>query len=88
MQTSVDFAEIGSRIRSARESAGIPGLEQFADKIRDKGCERPSGAKISRIETGVQPVPLDIIAAVADLTGIPERELRPDLASIFIEAAE
>lgn len=86
-----DLAAIGRRIREARERAGITSLEHFADQIRDSGCERPSGAKISRVETGVQPVPLDILGAVSTLTGIPENELRPDLAQLakrFTEAAE
>lgn len=87
----IDFGIIGQRIRDARAKAGISNLEQFADRIRENGCERPSGAKISRVETGVQPVPLDILGAVSTLTGIPETELRPDLATLakrFAEAAE
>lgn len=86
--TSHSIAAIGSRIRQAREHLGIASLEQFADRIRDKGCARPSGAKISRIETGIQPVPIDILSAVAELTEIPQRELRPDLAALFVGAGE
>lgn len=87
-QAPDSIAAIGSRIRLAREQLGITSLEQFADRIREKGCARPSGAKISRIETGIQPVPLDILSAVAELTEIPQRDLRPDLAALFTEAAE
>ena len=87
----IDLPAIGRRIRETRVKAGITSLEHFADLIRDSGCDRPSGAKISRVETGVQPVPLDILGAVSTLTEIPENELRPDLAQLarrFTEAAE
>jgi transcriptional regulator with XRE-family HTH domain len=76
------FAVIGARVRNAREQLGIKSLEQFADRIRDEGCERPSIAKLSRIETGVQPVPLDILEPLSALTKIPARDLRPDLVPV------
>lgn len=82
-----DLKAIGARIREARKRDRYS-LEQFADQIREHGCGRPSGAKISRVETGIQPVPLDILDAVASLTNIPTRELRPDLAARFVAAAE
>ncbi len=88
MNETFDIAAIGARIRAARMGAGITSLETFADLIRDSGYERPSGAKISRVETGVQPVPLDILDAVSTITKIPAKELRPDLAARFCEVVE
>lgn len=79
MQTN-HLADIGKRIRAARETAGLRTLDQFADRIRDSGCARPSVAKLSRIETGDQPVALDILPVISTLTGMAPAELRPDLA--------
>lgn len=61
-------------------------LDQLADRIKKLSRKRPSTAKLSRIETGIQPVPLDILEPLAKITGIPTRDLRPDLAKKF-EAA-
>lgn len=77
----------GERVRACRVGAKL-NLEEFADRIRDLGFDRPSTAKLSRIETGVQPVSLDILPALSELTGIPRRQLRPDLAERLNEAAE
>jgi transcriptional regulator with XRE-family HTH domain len=82
------FAVIGARVRNAREQLGIKSLEKFADRIGEKGGERPSTAKLSRIETGVQPVPLDILEPLSELTKIPARDLRPDLAKLLEEKTE
>jgi transcriptional regulator with XRE-family HTH domain len=78
--------EIGDRIRRARKDAGYRSLDQFADRIRDTGCDRPSVAKLSRIETGDQPVTLDILLALSELTGIDPWDLRPDVAAKFARA--
>lgn len=78
----------GGLIRSFRKEADLS-LEEFADRIREEGCERPSVAKLSRIETDEQPVSLDILAALARITGRTAAELRPDIARLFsVEAAE
>jgi len=82
------FADIGARVRKARTDAGITSLEKFAEQIASTSDQRPSVAKLSRIEAGVQPVPLDVLEPVARITGIPVRELRPDLAVLMNEAAE
>ncbi len=82
------LSEIGDRIRRARKAVGLTSLDQFADKIREAGCERPSIAKLSRIETGEQPVTLDILPTLSTLVGIPRGELRPDLAASLREPAE
>lgn len=60
----------------------------MADRIKEQGCERPSAAKLSRIETRVQPVTLDILPALSKITEIPRDELRPDLAAVMQEAVE
>jgi transcriptional regulator with XRE-family HTH domain len=72
----------GARVRAFRKNAGIS-LDDLADRIKRAGCDRPSIAKLSRIETGVQPVTIDILDGLAKATGIPARELRPDLAAKF-----
>lgn len=58
-------------------------LDGLADRISKLGCDRPSIAKLSRIETGLQPVAMDILDGLAKVTGIPARELRPDIAAKF-----
>jgi transcriptional regulator with XRE-family HTH domain len=79
--------EPGPRIRDFRLAKGWS-LDDFADQIREQGYDRPSAAKLSRIETKVQPVSLDILPAISKITEIPRGELRPDLASALHEAAE
>jgi transcriptional regulator with XRE-family HTH domain len=77
--------EIGARVRAYRERAGW-GQEDLCDEIKrrgPRGLKRPSAAKLSRIETGLQPVPIDILETLADVTEIPAAELRPDLAAMF-----
>lgn len=80
---AIDFKAIGARVRACREGLGISSLETLADQIKLKGCERPSTAKLSRIETGLQPVTTDILSALSAVTGIPATELRPDLAALM-----
>jgi transcriptional regulator with XRE-family HTH domain len=63
-------------------------LDDMADRIKEQGCDRPSAAKLSRIETRVQPVTLDILPALSKITEIPRGELRPDLVTALHEAAE
>lgn len=55
----------------------------MADRIRQTGCKRPSTAKLSRIETGQQPPPLDILEALVTITGLTPGDLRPDIAAKF-----
>jgi transcriptional regulator with XRE-family HTH domain len=68
------------RIRAYRERAGMS-LDELADEIAKVCGDRPSKAKMSRIETGIQPVPVDLLPALKKITGIPGEELRPDLAA-------
>lgn len=72
----------GEAIRAYRTREGLS-LEDLAGLIEGRGCGRPSAAKLSRIETGVQPVTADIVLAISDLTGIPTRVLRPDMAKLL-----
>lgn len=85
-----DVQTTHDRIRAARLGKGIKSLDRLADLIADQGCERPSIAKLSRIETGQQPVPRDILPALSEITGLAPEELRPDWAGAFkkTEAAE
>lgn len=76
----------GTAIRSFRHRERIS-LDDLADRIAGEGCGRPSTAKLSRIETGKQPVTPDILAALEKIIGVPAKELRPDLAKHFLEEA-
>ena len=76
----------GEAIRAYRAREGFS-LEKMADMIAGEGCEKPSTAKLSRIETGLQPVAADVLPAISKLTGISRRDLRPDLAEIMREVA-
>ncbi len=76
----------GPRIRDFRNARGWS-LDKLADLIHEEGVERPSTAKLSRIETEIQPVALDILPALAKITEIPRDELRPDLAAVLQEAS-
>lgn len=77
----------GARVRAFRESADIS-LDGLADRLKKAGCDRrPSIAKLSRIENGLQPVPIDILDKLASVTSIPADELRPDLAAMFAKSS-
>jgi transcriptional regulator with XRE-family HTH domain len=75
----------GGLIRAFRKRAGIS-LDELADQIHECGVRRPSTAKLSRIETGVQPVTTDILEGLAKVTRIGRKRLRPDLAAMFSKA--
>jgi transcriptional regulator with XRE-family HTH domain len=72
----------GQAIRAFRNERKMS-LDALADMIADDGQPRPSAAKLSRIETGKQPVTTDILDSLEKITGIPAKELRPDLAKHF-----
>lgn len=57
-------------------------LDQACDLFPQRGFDRPSIAKLSRIERD-QSVPIEDVPAVAAVTGIPAKELRPDLAELM-----
>lgn len=57
-------------------------LEQACQLFADRGFEKPSTAKLSRIERD-QFVPVEMIPAVEAITGVPAKEQRPDLAELF-----
>ena len=77
----------GQLIRDFRQRSSLS-LADLADQIQGKGCRRPSTAKLSRIETGEQPVPTDVLVPLVELTGLPARMLRPDLAELLKAGAE
>lgn len=85
MSEALDLKSIGDRVRKSRVARGMKNLEDFADRVADLTTQRPSVAKLSRIETGIQPVPRDILSAVAEITEISKSELRPDLAEMARE---
>ena len=75
----------GTAIRAYRKREKLS-LDGLADRVRDSGNERPSTAKLSRIETGEQPLPVELVPIIEQITGIPAKELRPDLAKVFERA--
>lgn len=81
--TTLNLKQIGEFVRKSRVDRGIKSLEELADRVVEKGGARPSTAKLSRIETGIQPVPTDILPALSKVVGIPTNELRPDLFAMF-----
>lgn len=88
MSAVLDLKAIGSRVRASRQARGFKSLEKFADRIAELGDVRPSGAKLSRIESGIQPVTPDILSPLAQITDIPAVELRPDLAAALRQTQE
>lgn len=73
----------GEAIRAFRQREQIS-LDRLCDRIAERGLERPSAAKLSRIETG-QPVPAELVPALEQITDIPAKDLRPDLAKLFLK---
>lgn len=68
-------------LRKWRNSKGLS-LEAMCDVFAAWGLEKPSTAKLSRIERD-QHIPPDMIPAIEKITGLTARELRPDLAQLF-----
>jgi hypothetical protein len=75
-----------SLLRKWRNELGYS-LDYVCSLIEQHGLERPSEAKLSRIERD-QDIPVDMLAAFEVITGIPAKELRPDIAKIFDGAAQ
>lgn len=70
-----------TKIRKWRRDNNLS-LDKVCDLIAEQGLDRPSAAKVSRIEWG-QNAPLDLLPALEAITGIPAKEIRPDLAEKF-----
>jgi transcriptional regulator with XRE-family HTH domain len=70
-----------TKIRKWRE-ANHYSLDHVCDLLKQQGLDRPSAAKLSRIERD-QDIPLNMLPALEAITGIPAKELRPDVAEIF-----
>jgi hypothetical protein len=68
-------------IRAYRVREGIS-LKGLADLIANEGLDRPSEAKLSRIENG-QKCPVQLLTIMEKVTGVPAKEIRPDLAKMF-----
>lgn len=75
------MSEDANKLRKWRNELGYS-LDHVCDLIKGQGLERPSAAKLSRIERD-QDIPTDMLPALERITEIPARELRPDLAKIF-----
>lgn len=70
-----------TELRAWRNGKGYS-LDQVCDLIAAKGVERPSAAKLSRIERD-QDIPLDLVPALVEISGIPFLQLRPDIARML-----
>lgn len=68
-------------LRKWRAAQGLS-LEAMCDLFVERKFPKPSTAKLSRIERD-QDVPAEMIPAIEAITGIPAKELRPDLAELF-----
>jgi transcriptional regulator with XRE-family HTH domain len=68
-------------LRKWRNAQGLS-LEAACELFEKRGFQKPSTAKLSRIERD-QAVPAEMISAVEAVTGIPAKEIRPDLAELF-----
>lgn len=80
-------AEPKSLIRSWRNEAKFS-LEHVCDLLERHGVRpRPSAAKLSRIERD-QEIPLDMLPAFEAITAIPAKDLRPEIAKIFVKSTE
>lgn len=75
-----------SPIKAYRDREKIS-LEKLADLVEAEGLVRPSTAKLSRIENG-QLCPVDLLKPLEKITGVPAKEMRPDLAKVFEEIAQ
>jgi hypothetical protein len=62
-------------------------LDHVCSLIEKHGHKRPSEAKLSRIERD-QDIPPDLLPALEAITGIPAKELHPELAKIFEGSAQ
>lgn len=74
-----------SLLRRWRNDLGYS-LDHVCSLIEQRGLERPSEAKLSRIERD-QNIPVEMLPTFEAITGISAKELRPDLAKIFDGAA-
>jgi hypothetical protein len=73
--------------RNERKLKGLDySLEHICELFEQAGFEKPSTAKLSRIERD-QDIPIEMIPAIEAIMGIPAKEQRPDLAKIFDCAA-
>lgn len=79
------MSDLPNKLRVWRKEQNL-NLEEFCEMFAARGFERPSTAKLSRIERD-QDVPPEMLSQLEVITGIPARDLRPDLAKLFSEGA-
>lgn len=70
-----------SPLRKWRTDAKL-NLEEACEKFAEAGFEKPSTAKLSRIERD-QDVPIDMIPALKAVTGLTAQQLCPEVAKLF-----
>lgn len=68
-------------LRKWRSAKGLS-LEAMCDLFVERNFPKPSTAKLSRIERD-QIVPLEMVRSIEAITGIPAKELRPDIAELL-----
>lgn len=74
-----------SRLRKWRNDLGL-NLDEACALFAERGYPI-SSAKLSRVERD-QTIPLDELPRVVAVTGIPAKELAPEIAKIFVEAVQ
>ena len=72
---------IHTKLRQWREGQKLS-LEEACALYAERGFQKPSTAKLSRIERD-QAVPFKMVPAVEAITGLPAKEIRPDLAELI-----
>lgn len=71
----------------------IPQLKTYRRAAKKTQQEAADGVGVDRVtwarwESGANKIDRKLVPAVSELTGIPTRDLRPDLAQLISEAAE
>lgn len=73
----------------------IPQLKSFRSSATPKLSQRAAAESVgvaretwARWESGISKIDAELLPTVSEKTGIPKRELRPDLAEVMREAAE
>lgn len=72
---------------------GLPALRNYRTgrKLTQDALAKELGVtsiSVSRWETGARKIDDDLLPMVSEKTGIPKRELRPDLVELLGDAAE
>lgn len=79
------MSETVSKLREWRNAKKL-NLDEACELFVAHGYDKPSTAKLSRIERD-QDIPLEMVPALEKITGIPAKELLPEIAKLFEGAA-